>query len=67
MDIEWERGRTREAAVTARSGGISNLAYPRIGSARITDSEGERVDLVIESDDQVVFATKEGEIYRIGF
>lgn len=67
VDVEWKRGKARKAAVTARSGGICNLSYPGIGSARIVNSNGERIDPVSTTNDRVVFATEKGETYRIRF
>jgi alpha-L-fucosidase 2 len=67
VDIEWTRGQARRASVTARSGGLCQLAYPGIESARIVDSNGKRVTLVHQTEGSVAFETQVGERYQIRF
>ena len=67
VDIEWKRGKARTANVTARSGGLCQLAYPGIESARVYDADGERVAAVSTGEGHLAFETREGERFKIRF
>jgi alpha-L-fucosidase 2 len=65
VGIEWKRGKARTASVTAGGGGLCQLAYPGIKSARVYDADGERVAAVSTFEGNLQFETTPGATYKI--
>ena len=65
VDVSWENGSATEIAITSNAGEPCSLNQFRISTAKVTDSKGNVVSFTVDHEDQITFATLEGETYYI--
>ena len=65
VDVAWENGNATQIAITSNAGESCSLNHFRISTATVTDSKGNPVTFTVDSDDQITFATVEGETYTV--
>ena len=65
VSAQWKGGKATELCILSRSGGECRIAHPDIGSAAVTDSSGNTVEVTRDGKDRVHFASLAGEKYTI--
>jgi alpha-L-fucosidase 2 len=65
VDVTWEDCNATEIVITSNAGEPCNLNHFRVSNATVTDSKGNPVNFTVDNDDQITFATVEGETYTI--
>ena len=65
VDVKWIDGAATEIVITSNAGEPCSLNHFRISTAKVTDSKGNPVAFTVDNENQITFATAEGESYTI--
>ena len=65
ISATWKDGKATEVSILSRSGGECRMAYPGIGNATISESNGATVKVAREGENRVHFTSKAGEEYTL--
>jgi alpha-L-fucosidase 2 len=65
VSATWTDGRATAISILSRSGGECRIAYPGIGSATVSDSDGNTVDVSRDGADRIRFVTRTGARYAV--
>jgi alpha-L-fucosidase 2 len=67
ISTKWKKGKATELSILSRSGCTCRIAYPGIGSATVTDSRGNTVEISRDGKDRIHFTSAVGERYAVEF
>ena len=65
VDVKWTDGSATEIVITSNAGEPCSLNHFRVSTATVADSKGNPVTFTVDNEDQITFATTEGETYTI--
>ncbi|MBQ8358324.1 MAG: hypothetical protein IJX37_00215, partial [Oscillospiraceae bacterium] len=65
VDVAWENCNATEVTITSNAGEKLSFNHFRVSTATVVDSKGNPVAITVDNEDQISFATVEGERYTI--
>jgi alpha-L-fucosidase 2 len=65
VSAKWKDGKATAVSILSRSGGECRMVCPGIGSATVTDSDGNTVKVSRDGKDRIRFASAVGEKYAV--